>query len=140
MRLTPITCWPQPTLTELIMADMNITSGMPFAQIFFNMLGKKVITHPCQHSYVPLRKIYPLLSRLIPLDLWKPVYAFLILTHKTQTRPRMCVFKTCVFSKACFLYETLFIEIQISLTLLGESSADAEKRVLQPVSLRRFLP
>ena len=109
------------------MANTNITSGTSFAQIFFSIFGKK--------SYNPSLPAPICASRQDPPSLKPPDSIGLmealctpIINRPTKLKPDSAT--------ACLLYEALFIEIQISLTLLGASTADAEK----PVYHTRFSP
>lgn len=100
--------------------DVNVRS--PFAQILFSLFGKKSYHPPLPAQFCAFRQTPAPRKWSDSTGLMEALCAPMF--HRPTIR------KTDP-ATVCLLNEALFIKIQISLTLLGASTKDAEKRVLQ---------
>ncbi|MFK5949721.1 MAG: hypothetical protein QM500_13240 [Methylococcales bacterium] len=113
------------------MPNCYTNARYPFAQIFFSIFGNKRYNPPLPALICASRQTTPSLKPPYSIGLMEALCApFLNRPTKLKTDPGKVALGTIDSGKACFLHEALFIENQISLTLLGASTKDAEKRVL----------
>lgn len=104
------------------MANPDITSRSPFAQIFFHLFGKKSYHSPLSVRFCAFRQTLPLTKPVNAISLMETLCVPMI------NRPTQYITDSGITA--------LLIEYQLSLALLGASTKDADRRVL----FRRFSP
>jgi len=102
------------------MANANITSRSPFAQMLFNIFGKKSYHPPVPAPFCVIWQTFPFIKPAYSMGFMETLCAPFT-DWPTIIKPP---------TENIDLFRALFFEPQLDLIRLGASSADAEKRVL----------